>query len=176
MRVVGEERVAPAAGRLDVTHEQHAVGKLGEEHAWLDVAFGLRRDDVERDLPEGLVGARQRHEHHVGGRGPGRHRQHDDRPQHPEEAHAARLEDDELAVGRQAAEADENAQQQRHRNGDAQCLRHERQQHPEDGRPRDAFGDQLLGVLQDRRHHQDERQQQQPQAEGDQDFPDEIAV
>jgi len=55
-------------------------------------------------------------------------------------------------------------------------LRHQRQQDPDDDRPGDAFGNQLLGVLHDRRHHQHEGQQQQPEEEREQDFADEIAV
>ena len=143
---VGEEDVAPAAGGLDVAHEQDAVRKLAEEDARLDIAFGLGRDDVERNLPERLVGVRQRDDHDVGGGGARRHGQHDDRTQHPEQADAAGLQDDELAVGRQPAQADQDAEQQRHRDRDPQRLGHERQQDATDGEPGDTLGDQLLRV------------------------------
>ena len=83
----------------------------------------------ERDLAERLVGVRQRDDHLVGGRrgaerrrpaATGRSRRNTLTP------HACMR--DELAVGRQPAEADQDAEQQRHRDREAERLREQRQQ------------------------------------------------
>jgi hypothetical protein len=59
-------------------------GELGEEDARLDLAFGALREHVERNLAEGLVGVRQRLDHHVRRRRPPDDRDDPDRPQQPQ--------------------------------------------------------------------------------------------
>jgi hypothetical protein len=46
---------------------------------------------------------------------------------------------DDLTIARQPAERDEDADEQGHRDGDPERLRHERRQHPNDDVPRRAF-------------------------------------
>jgi hypothetical protein len=173
---IGEEHVAPTGLRLDVTHVHHAIREAREEDERLDVALSPRRDDVVGDLPVSLVGVGERDDHVVGGGGAGNQREERDRPEDPEHADAARLERDELAVRRQAAQAQQDPVQQRHRNRDAQRLRDQRQQDAQDDRPRHALGDQPLGVQQDGRHHQHEGEADQRQERRRHDFAHEIPV
>ena len=175
-RRVGEEHVAPAARRHYVADVDDAAGEALIEGARLDVAFRLGRDDAERDLAEGLVGVRQRHEQHVLVGGERDDGQDGDRPQRAEDADAARLQRHELAVGRQPAEPHQDAVEQRHRDRDAQRLRHQRQQDANDGRRIDPFFDQLLRVLEHRRHQQDEGEHHQREEKGEQDLANQVAV
>ena len=99
-----------------------------------------------------------------------------DGPDAAEDADAAGLEGDELAIGRHPAEPHQDAVEQRHGNRDAERLRNERDEDADDRGGVDALGDQLLGVVQNRRHQQDERQDQQRQAEGQQDLADGVAI
>jgi len=52
----------------------------------------------------------------------------------------------------------------------------QRQQDAQDHRPRHALGDQLLGILQDRRHHQHEGQAEQRQQQRRHDLAHQIPV
>ena len=176
LRGVGEEHVAPAGDRLDVADVEHAVRKAREKDARLDVALGPGGDDVERDLAERLVRVGQGDDRFVGRRGARDEGEKRDRTEDPEDADAAGLERDKLAVGREAAQAEQHAVQQRHRNGDAERLRDQRHQDAHDDRPRDALRHQLLAVLENGRHHQHEGQPQQRQQHGRHDLAHEIAV
>ncbi len=71
---------------------------------------------------------------------------------------------DRLAVGRQAAQPDQQPDEHRHRDGDRQRLRHERGQHAGDDLPRDALGDQLLAVIRERLNHQQEGEDDEARA------------
>ena len=92
--------------------------------------------------PERLVRVRQRVNRFVGRRGGGDHGQQRDRPHDAEQADAARLQRDELAIRRQPAQAQQHAVEQRHRDRDAQRLRHQRDQHAQHDRPGHPFGDE----------------------------------
>ena len=103
----------------DVAGIDGPVGELSVEHARLDVALRAIGDDVEGDLAERLIRVGQCDNDLVGRgqRWPAtatkRHR-----PDQAERADAARLHRHELAIGRQAAEADQDPEQHRHRNGE----------------------------------------------------------
>ena len=108
-----------------------------------------------------------------GGREDGEQR---DRPEQAEDADAAGLQRHELAVGRQAAEPDQDPESSAIGIVTPSACGQQRQQDAQDDRPGDALGDQLLGVLQDRRHHQDEGEADQRQQQRRHDLAHEIAV
>jgi hypothetical protein len=173
---VGQEHVAPPAARHLIADVDHAIGKLVEEHAWLDVAFCLRGDDAERDLAECLVAVRQRDDRdvRVGGGGGGGQNGH--RAEQSQEADAARLERDEFTIARQPAEPDEDADEQRHRDIDAEGLRQQRDEHLDHRRPVDAFLDELFALFEDDRDLENEAEEHHTEEEGQQYFADEIAI
>ena len=105
-RRVGEKDVAPPAAGNRVAHVDDSVGKLLEEHVWFDVGFGARRNQPDCDLAKCLVRVWQCDNHLVSGRKGSGRRNDRDRTKEAHEADAARLERDEFAIGRQAAEAD----------------------------------------------------------------------
>ena len=174
---IRQEDVAPLAGPADVADVQRAVGAEAlEEDARLDVAFGARRQDVEGDLAEFLILVRQQDDHHVGRRGGGHGREQRHRPQHAEDADAAGLQGDELAVGGQPAEPDQDPEQQRHRDRDAERRRQQGRQNAHDRDPVDALRDQLLALRHDGRNLEQEGEDQQAEAEGEQNLPNDIPV
>ncbi len=174
---ISEEDLPPAPGGDHVTDVERAVGAEPlEEHARLDVAFRARRENVEGDLAEPLVLFRERDDHHVRRRRRRNGREARHRPQHAEDADAARLHRHELAVRREAAQAEQQAQQHRHRDREAQRLRKERRQHARHRRPSDALRDQLLALLKDRRDLEDEGEDHQAQEEGEQHLTNEVAI
>src|SRR5581483_11598523 len=63
-----------------------------------------------------------------------------------------------------------------HRDGQAERLWQERQEDVRHGRQRDALGDELFALAEDRRDLEHERQHEQPEAEGQHDFANEIAI
>ena len=177
VRGVGQEHVEPAAApRRCVTDVEHAVGEVLEEDSRLDFVFGSSRYHAVDDLAEGLVGGRHRDEHDVARRGPGQHRDQQHGPQQAIDADAARLKRDRLAIGRQAAEGDQEPDEQRYRDRDRQRLRHERHQYAQHDRPRHALGDQPFAVVRERWNEQQEREDEKPDQEGQQQFTDNIAV
>ena len=99
-----------------------------------------------------------------------------DRTEQPVGADAAGHQHDDLAVARQPAERDQDADQQRHRNGQPERRRQERDHQAQHGGPGHALGDQLLGQLDDEGDNQDERQDDQRNQERKQDFADDVAV
>jgi hypothetical protein len=99
-----------------------------------------------------------------------------DRPHDAEHADAARLKRDELAIGRQAPEPEQDAVEQRHRDRHAERLRKERHEHAQNPAPRHALGDQLRQALHDRRHQQHERQADERQQKRRHDLAHEITV
>ena len=175
-RRVGDEDVAPTAGRRDLADVDHAVGELLEEHARLDVALGARRDDIERDFAVPLVRVRQRDDHDVGGRRGRQYGGDAERSENPEHADAARLQRDDFAVGRQPPEPDQNREQQRHRDRDAERLRQEREQHLENDSPVHPLRNEPLAGLQNRRDFEREGQADQHQTEGQQDLTHEVPI
>ncbi len=175
-RRVREEHVAPAARRRRVADVQNLVGEVLEKHTRLDLVLRARGDDAVDDLAERLVRVGQRVDHDPRRRGPRdrRHEQH--RPQQAVDADAARHERHRLAIRREAAERDQQADEERNGDRDRQRLRDERDEDAHDDRPRDALGDQLLAVVRERLDHQEEREDDQPQEEGQDKFPDNIAI
>src|SRR5207245_4650918 len=123
-----------------------------------------------------LVRVRQRDDHHVRCRAGADQRQQAQWPEDPEHAYAARLQRHELAVRRHASETDENPEQQRHRNGDAERLGQQREQHLRDDLPLHPLFDELLAGLKNRRHLERECQPDEHQHERQQDFADQVAV
>jgi len=99
-----------------------------------------------------------------------------DGPNQPVQADAARLQRDELAVGGELPEPDQNPEEHRHRNGDPQRGRQQRQQHAPDGGPRDPFGDQRLGLAQDRRDQEDEGQDDERDQQRRDDLANQVTV
>ena len=131
--------------RRHVTDVEHAVREVLEEDARLDFVLGPSRHDAVDDFAEGLVGGRQRDEHDVASsRRPTR------RPAAPaqqaEDADAARLQGDRLAVGREPAERDQQADEQRNRDRDASDCGRASAARAHD-RPRHALRDQPLAVV-----------------------------
>jgi len=122
------------------------------------------------------VSGRQRDDDFVGRRRGAQRRHQDDRPEQADQADAARLHRDELAVRGQAAEADEDPQQDGHGNRDAQRLRQEHVERAQNRRPRDAAGHQRGALLEKRRDLQQKRQDDESQDERQHHLANEIAV
>ncbi len=89
---------------------------------------------------------------------------------------AAGLQGDPFAVSGQAAEGDEQPQQERHRDGDGQCGRHEQDEHARDDGEGDALADESLGVAVDRVHHQHQGEDREREDERGDDFAQRVAV
>ena len=142
----------------------------------MHVVLDALRDHVVAQLPEALVGVRNRLDHHVQGRAGRDDGDHQDRAQQPVRADAAGQERHELAVGGQASEADQETDQERHRDREAERLRDQRQQHPAGDRPRHALRHQRLELVHHRREHEEEREDQERQEQRREDFPDDVAV
>ena len=175
---VGEHDVVPARlARLGVIPGiQDPVGKVLKEHPRLDVAFDLLAERRKEDFAVLLVGVRDRRNHHVKRRGgrDARERQHGSKQ--PVRADTAGQQRDCLAIGRQPAKANQQPDQQRHRNRQAQGLRAQKQDDPADSRPRNTFREEPLELLHHGRQFQDEREDQQRQDERRNDFADDVAV
>ncbi len=131
--VVGHEHAIPSARLRDLSNVEVDVRELIEKHSRLDLAFGLGRDDVERDLSETLIAGGHRHQQHVCGRGAAQHRHEPDRSEEPSHTDAAGLERHELAIGREAAERHQQSHQQRHRDSEAERHRQQREDDLNDG-------------------------------------------
>ena len=175
-RRIGEKHVTPATARWQVADIDHMVGEVLEEDARLHVVFYPVGDDVGRDFPEALVGVGECNNRLVGRCGRGQGGQQDHRPEQAERADPAGLHGDELAIGRLPPQTDEDAQQDRHRNRDAERLRQQRQEDARHHAPCDAFGDERLGFPENRRDLENEREHDQRQKQRQQDLADQIAV
>ena len=109
--------------------------------------------------------------------GPAEDGQGEDGPQHPQQRDAAGLEGDPFAVAREAAEGDEQAQQEGHRDRDGEGLGDQEHEHPQDDGRRDtplarsAWRPRSM-VL----HHQHEGEDRERQEEGREDFAKRVAV
>ena len=83
---------------------------------------------------------------------------------------------DGLAVGRELAEADQQANQERHRQCDAERLRQQVDQKVCHGAHRHAFGEELLGALHHRRDGEQEREHTERHEERQHGFADHVTV
>jgi len=117
--VVRHEHAFPSAGRWNVTDIKDDVREPIEEHPRLDLAFGLRGNDVERDFAGALVSGRDGDHQHIGCGGAADYGNQPNRTEQPPHADATCLERHELAIGGKAAERHEQRHQQRHRNRQA---------------------------------------------------------
>ena len=163
---LGDEHVAPTALRRQIADVDHVIGKVLEEDLRLDVPLQRLGDDAEGELAEFQIGVGQRDNRLVsgGGRADDRHQEH--RTQQPHQADAARLHRDELTIGGQSSEPDQNAEQHRHRNRDAERLRQQHVERAHDRRPGHALRNEQRALLQKGRHLQQERQEDQPENAG----------
>ena len=127
--------ISPAHAGSHFPYVNDQIRKIRVEHARFDFGFAARHQQLERDLAERLICGRQRDDHDVGRRGCRDQAEEQQRTQQTAEADAARLHRDDLAVARKAAERDEDADEQRHRDGYAQRLRQEGRKHPDDDVP-----------------------------------------
>ena len=146
------------------------------EDARLHVVLRPRRDGLEDDVAKPLIGVGQHHDEGVAGGGGGDDGQGEDGAQQPGDADAARLHDDDLPIPRHPAQAHQQAEQHRHRNRDAEPLRHQQQQELRNRPAVHALGDQLLGVVHDRRDQQQEGEDQQAQEDQRQGLAQDVAV
>ena len=163
---VGQEDPPPAAVVLgDVAHVQHLARKVLEEHAGLDVVLRAGRHDAVGDFAEGLVGVRDGHDEDVERDAGGRDGEDHDGPEQPVEADAAGQQGHRLTVAGETAEADEQAHEQGHGDGDAEGLGDQRQDDPDDVGEGDALGEQGLGLLHDGLDDQEEREHEERQEE-----------
>ena len=175
-RRIGEKDLVPFTGSIDVARVEHAVGEVLVEDAGLDVAFGTGGDEVERELAKRLVRVGQGGDRLVRGRAGREHGEERDRTHDAKDADAARLEGDELAVGRDPPEAEEDAVEQRHRNRDAERLRKQRDEDAQNPAPGHALRDERGQALHDRRHHQDEGEADERHQKRRHDLADEIPI
>ena len=175
---IGEEHVLPSrfAGRRFVPRVQHPVREILKEDARLDIALDLLAEGGKKDLAVPLVGVRDRLDHHVHGRGHGDAGEDEDGTQQPVGADAAGQERDRLTVRREPPKADQQADQQSHRDRQAEGLRAQQQDDAADRRPRDALGQELLELLHHGRQFEDKREDQQRQNERRNDFTNDVAV
>ncbi len=170
------EDVLPAAVGRNLAHVEHRVREVGKKLAGPDLALGAVGDDAKGDLAERLIGVGDGLDHHPGRGRRGERRQQQDRAEQPQRTDAAGHHDDDLAVGGEAAEGDQDGDEQGHRNGQPELRGNQRQHQPRDNRPGDALGDQDLRLLDEERDDQQEGQNDQRDHEGKQDLPDDVAV
>ncbi len=173
---VGQKHVAPSAAREHVLDVNHVVGEFVEEDARLHVVLDPFLDEAERDRPERLVRVGQRDHHLVGRRDRAERGEEGNRAEEAHQAHAARLHRHELAIGGEASQADENPEEHGDRNRQAQRLRQERQQNPRNDRPLHAARNQRLGLLENWRDLEDERERHQADRKGERDLAHEVAI
>ena len=174
---VRQEDVPPdSASGGHIADEEHAVREVLEEDAGLDLALGPLGDDVVPDFPGRLVRVGDGPDHHVERRGGGQDPEQDGRPEDAGDADAAGLEGDPFAVAREPAEADQQTDQQRHRDGDGEGLRQQGHHEREDGGGRGALGDERFGQLDEERQGQHEGEDQERHQEGRDDAADDVAV
>ena len=106
LSAINTSRQPPAGATCrDIDHE---VGEVLEEDAGIDAALDARGNDVVGDLAPRLIGVRQRDDGFVGAGGGASDGDERERTEQAEQADAARLQGDELAVRRQPGEADED--------------------------------------------------------------------
>ncbi len=103
-------------------------------------------------------------------------RQQEHRPEDPERAHAARQQRHGLAVAGQPAEPHQQPGEEGHRKRQPERLRQQRQQQEPDGAEVDAFGQEVLGLVQGRLDAEDEREHPEREQERGQDLADDVAV
>jgi len=131
----------PARGRTG-----HAPEPV-EQHARPDVVLDLRRDFAKRDFADAWFASGVRRSSRTPFR-PSRAGRAGRRAEQAVDADAARLHRDELTVGRQPAERNQQAQQDRHRDADRQCLRHQQNDQLRDDPRPDALGEQRVAIPQ----------------------------
>ena len=173
---VREEDVSPTV-RRDLPHVQHRARKpIHLKHARLDLAFGAVRRHAEHRLPKAPVGVRHRLGQQVAVDGRRQGRQYEERREDAEDADAARLHRHHLAVARQASEAHQDPDQERHRYRQAQRVRQHRRQDLQDVAQVHADPDQLFGALGERVEHQQEGEDHLREAERGDHFPQDVAT
>ena len=159
IRRVGDEYIAPTCA-LGFAHIQDNVREIFEEHPRLDLGLGSRADNVEGDLPEGLIRRGHQHDHGVQRGGRRRHGEHPHRHQEATQADPAGLESDGFPVRRKPPQRNQQPHQKRHRNRDAERLWNQRQQHLADDSPGHPLRNQPFalgddgGQLEDEREHE----------------------
>ena len=172
---IGEEHVRPAGGG-DLTDVEGQIVEAVVEDTRLDLAFRAARQHLQRQLPEPLVRLRHCDLYCIEGGSRRQEREERHRPQHAVDAQAAGLQGDRLPVGGHPAEPHQDADEQRHRNGEPHALRHEHQHQPGDRDAVDALCDELLGLVHEGRQHQHEGQDEQRKEEGRDDLAQDVAI
>ncbi len=173
---LGDQDIGPAHSRRHLANVNDEIRELRVEHARLDLRFAARHEQLEGNLPECLICERQRDDHDVGRCRRRDEAEQQERTEEAANADAAGFHRHDLTIARQPAERDEDADEQGHRDGDAERLRHERRQHPNDDVPRRAFRNQRFAVLQNRRNFEREREQQQREPERSHELAQHITV
>jgi hypothetical protein len=153
----GQEDPLPAllAGR-NLEDVDHLAVPLLVEHPRLYLARDALCGDLQAQLLQGVVAPGQRVDHEQGVDHGEEAREEQNRPVEGEEAHAAGAHGDQLAVRRQPADGDQDAEQERHRQGKDHDVRHGVQQQLADDRDRKAAADDHLGRLEQEPDEQDE--------------------
>ena len=177
LRGVGEEDVVhDVRGVVHVADVEDVIGEGGEEHARADVVFHPLGHFLEDELAERLIPIRPGDDHDVRGRRGRDDGDGDERPQELIDADAAGLHGDELAVAREPAERDEQAEQHGHRNADRERLRQEEDDDLEDDPAVDALGDDRIRLSEKGLDGGQERQQPQGQQERQRDLAHDVPV
>ncbi len=174
---VGDEHVLPAAAGLrQIADVDHPAREVREKELGPYVVFHLLRDDRVGELAEGLVCVGNGLEHDPEMRRAGEGCQEEQRSEQPVWADAARQERDRFAIAGHATEADERADQERHGDRQPERLRNQHRQHPDRDAERDAFGDERLELVHDRRNQEEEREDDERQERRRDDFADQVTV
>ena len=175
--VVGQEDLGPP-GALDVHvhHTQEDPREALVEDPWFHLVFRSYRHCAEGDLAERLVGVRHCHDQDVRGRPERHHAQHRHWSEHSIDADTAGLQRHGLTVAGQSPESHQEPDEDRHRDGDAECLRNERQHELGDRPAADTLREQLLDHGHDRVDHEDEGEDQKTEKHHPECFPQDVAV
>ncbi len=164
--VIGYEHAAPPDPGRHLANINDEIRKIRIEHPRFDLGFAPRHQQLERNFAEGLICGGQRDDHDVGCRGRCDEGEEQNRAEQLHHAHAAGFQRHDLAIAREAPEREQDAEEQRHRNGNAQRLRHERGEHAHDDVPRRTLGDERFAVFEDGRNLERKGEQQQRKPEG----------
>ena len=154
---VGHEDAFPLQGlRIEIVHVDREVFVFVVEEARFQLLFDLRGENLRTEGLQLDVAARQHEVREVEVEEKDQEAEEEDRPVDrprgdPEGAHG-----DDLGVGREAANRDENSEQQRHRHRQHDDVRQREVKQARYGRPRERAFDDHSGEVEEVLHQDDE--------------------
>jgi hypothetical protein len=164
------------AGWFDGVDVDHQSAELVVEHLRFDAGDGAGLDDLVQPGAQQAVAPGARIERQAQGQYRDEGGEGGDRKQQAVEPDAGRMQGDDLAVRREAAEGDEDGQQQCHRHGHFEERRHDVRENLENLPQWNAAVDDHLDQLEDANDQQDGREHGQTEQKRDDQLTQQVAV